>query len=422
MQQPSRDGIRRDLLDIYRHALAAVAGRRRVRDALTRDPVDGPVRLVAIGKAAGSMAEGAQEALGSRIEAALIITKYGHAAGPDDLPATRIESAHPVPDHNSLAAGQALVDFIALSASGTMLLFLISGGTSALAELPKPGIDLARLQRAYRWMLGSGLPIAAVNRLRVRLSRIKGGQLAAGLGGRRARQLLISDVPDDDPATIGSGLLTFARSESGAGDDQGLPGWLQSLLAEAAGASRNARDAAPVDTRIIATSRDACMAAAARAHALGYPARVHGTLLSGDAVGAGRALAAALSGGPPGLSIHGGETVVRLPAHPGRGGRCQSLALAAAIDIAGREDLYLLAAGTDGSDGSGEAAGALIDGGTIARGVCGGLDAARCLRGADAGSFLEIAGDLIYTGPGNTNVMDLVLGLRTAAGPRRDDG
>ncbi len=415
MQQKNRGAFRRDLLDIYRHALAAVSGQRRVRDSLIQDPVKGPVRLVAIGKAAGSMAEGALESLGSEIDAALIITKYGHACGPDALPAVRIESAHPVPDHNSLAAGQTLLDFIERTPSAATLLFLVSGGASALVEIPRPGIDLGGLQRAYHWLVGSGLPIAVINRVRTRLSRIKGGQLAGYLRGRRALQLLISDVPGDDPATIGSGLLSVASDESMPVPDQELPGWLQAMLAVMAG-SPAGRDAPSIDTRIIATSRDACRAAAARARALGYPARLHESPLSGDAAGAGQAIAAALADGPPGMWIQGGETVVRLPDTPGRGGRCQSLALAAAIDIAGHEDLYLLAAGTDGGDGPGLAAGALVDGGTVTRGERAGLDARRCLLQADAGSFLDLASDLIYTGPGSTNVMDLVLGLKAVAG------
>lgn len=364
------------------------------------------------------MADGALDSLGTEIDAALIITKYGHARGSGALPALRIESAHPVPDDNSLAAGQALLDFIDRTPSGTTLLFLISGGSSALVELARPGIDLVDLQRAYQWLLGAGLPIAAINRIRMRLSRIKGGQLAGYLRGSRVRQLLISDVPGDDPATIGSGLLAVGHDEPMPVPIPELPGWLQAMLAVAAG-SPAGREPPSIDTRIIATSRDACRAAAARAHALGYPVYLQESLLGGDAVDAGHAIAAALSRGPHGVWIQGGETVVRLPDSPGRGGRCQSLALAAAMDIAGHEDLVLLAAGTDGGDGPGQAAGGLVDGGTIARGARAGLDAGRCLLRADAGSFLDLANDLIYTGPGSTNVMDLVLGLKADAGPER---
>jgi glycerate 2-kinase len=409
--------LRHDLLDIYRHALAAVEGRSCVRKALIDAAGTAPVRLVALGKAAGAMAQGAFDALGTRIDAALIVTGYGHPRGPEDLPAIRIEAAHPVPDRNSLAAGQALLDLIGQTPPGTRLLFLISGGTSSLVEVPRDGIDLEDLQRAYRWLLGSGLPIAAVNRIRTRLSCIKGGRLAASLHGRRARQLLISDVPGDDPATIGSGLLSAAAKADSPPAFEALPDWLQAMLALPHDEVPAAR--APVETQLVATIRDACVAAEARARSLGYRACFDEALLAGDAIVSGQILGDALRSSRPGLTIRGGETVVRLPESPGRGGRCQSLALAAALVIAGREDLFLLAAGSDGLDGTGGAAGALVDGGTIARGSRDGLDATRCLQQADAGRFLDLAGDLIYTGPGNTNVMDLVLALSHPAGQGR---
>ncbi len=417
--EPTRDARRRDLLDIYRHALAAVSGRSRVRLALAGEAFECPVRLVAIGKAAGAMAQGAFDALGDRIAAALIVTRQGHDTGPADLPALRIEAAHPVPDTSSLAAGEALIDFVDATPPATPLLFLISGGTSALVEVPRAGIQLETLQGAYRWLLGSGLPIGAVNRVRARLSRIKGGRLAGRLRGQRVLQLLISDVPGDDPATIGSGLLVPARDEALSPDiERYLPGWLRELIANV---DAPVTTGAAVETRIVATVRDACAAAAARGLALGYRTVIARTLLEGDAAETGHAIAAAVAAAAPGLQVHGGETVVSLPEVPGRGGRCQSLALAAAIDIAGRDDLYLLAAGTDGSDGAGGAAGALVDGGTVARGIGARLDPGDCLRRADAGAFLDLAGDLIYTGPGNTNVMDLVLGLRVATTPETAD-
>ncbi len=410
---PDRGACRRDLLNIYRHALAAVSGAARVRAALAGAVLDAPVRVVALGKAAGAMTRGAFETLGAGIESALIVTGRGHDPGPAGLSARIIEAAHPVPDRQSLAAGEALIEFVETTPPAATLLFLVSGGTSAMVEAPRSGIELAELRRAYQWLLGSGLPIGIVNRIRARLSRIKGGRLAACLRGQRTLQLLISDVPGDDPAVIGSGLLTAAVDEAlPAGIESRLPDWLRDRLS---GASAPPRAGAPVETQVIVTVRDACIAAAARGRALGYRVSLAPGLLEGEAIEAGHALAARLSVAAPGLQIQGGETVVSLPESPGRGGRCQSLALAAATAIAGRDDLYLLAAGTDGRDGTGGAAGALIDGGTLARGCRVGLDPEDCLRRADAGAFLDLAGDLIYTGPGNTNVMDLVLGLRAGA-------
>jgi hydroxypyruvate reductase len=168
-----------------------------------------------------------------------------------------------------------------------------------------------------------------------------------------------------------------------------------------------------VRVALVATLDDARRAAADAARHLGLGARVHPELVAGEAVAAGARLAQALRQAAPGeVQIWGGETTVRLPPVPGRGGRCQTLALAAARALAGCDDVWLLAAGTDGSDGPGDDAGALVDGGTTARAALHGIDAAQALAAADAGTLLEASGDLMQTGPTGTNVMDLVLGLR----------
>jgi hydroxypyruvate reductase len=406
---------RADLLHIYQRAVAAVNGRIRVRDHLAARRVDAKVRVIAIGKAAGPMALGACDALGAAVEAALIVTKYGHAVTgfPAALPVTVIEAGHPLPDANSLAAGQHLLAFIAQAPRPATFLFLISGGASALVEAPAGDLPLADLRRAHEWLLGCGRDIAAINRVRTRLSRIKGGRLARWLDGHRALQLLISDVPGDDPAVIGSGLL----SPQSPLTECDLPVWLAELIEHTPApppAAGRCFDA--IETRIIATALDARTAAAAQAQALGYTTRLHQTLVTGEAETAGRHLAGTLSGGGRLLHIWSGETVVTLPADPGQGGRCQTLALAAAQDLASRESHYLLAAGTDGGDGPGPAAGALIDGATLARGRAAGLDDVECLRRADAGRFLAASGDLIRAGASGTNVMDLMLACKDKDG------
>ncbi|MGE0372091.1 MAG: glycerate kinase [Gammaproteobacteria bacterium] len=401
---------RADLLEIYRHAVAAVNGRVRVRAHLAGREPGAPVRVIAVGKAAGPMALGACDALGAGVESALVITKYGHAAAgfPAGLPLTVIEAGHPLPDANSLRAGRDLLDFIARAPAASAFLFLVSGGASALVEAPAGALQLADLQRAHRWLTGCGRDIAAINRVRTRLSLIKGGRLAMHLGGRRTLQLLISDVAGDDPAVIGSGLLSPA--DTSGPPERGLPAWLAEL---AGGAPAPPAADAPcfrtVETRLIACARDARLAAAGHARELGYAVRLHHGLITGDAAGEGRRLARVLRDDGTVLHIWSGETVVTLPETPGRGGRCQQLALAAAAELAGLPGRVLLAAGTDGGDGPGLAAGALVDGGTVARGQARGLDPLDCLRRADAGAFLEASGDLIHTGASGTNVMDLLL-------------
>ena len=404
------------VLDIFYAALAAVHGAARVERFLAARQPPGEVRAVAVGKAAGTMLEGARRALGERLNSALLITKPGHVPpGMASLAGvTVMEAGHPLPDARSLQAGQALLEFIAGAPGDASLLFLISGGTSSLVEVLPSGVTLDDLRRVNHWLLGSGWDIHRMNVLRKRLSCIKGGRLAEQVQGRRVVQLLISDVPGDSPADIGSGLLV--ADEPASLDEALMPQWLHALLENAPSLPDSKTTAgADIENYIVASLDLALSAAAEAARNMGCSAQVHAERLSGDAATAGRHLARVLVEGAPGVHLWGGETTVELPPVPGRGGRNQHLALAAAAVLANRDNVWLLAAGTDGSDGPGEDAGALVDGGTLARGELDGLNITDCLRRADAGSFLEASGDLVTTGPTGTNVMDLVIGLKLAA-------
>ena len=404
---------RADVLAIFDAALRAVHGATVVTAYLRRKEVRGPLRVIAIGKAACAMWEGAHDVLGDGIESALIVTKRGHVT-PLCARAhgtTVIEAGHPLPDEWSLRAGEALLDFITTAPPATPLLFLISGGASSLVEVLPDGVSLADLRQANEWLLASGWPIDRMNAVRRRISRIKGGRLATHVRGRRVLQLLISDVAGDAVADIGSGLLvstgepTFPTGE--------LPASLRATLAHAPPFLEDSTFAG-IETQIVARLDDALAAAVAAAERLGHRAHLHPERLVGDAEMQGRALAAALLTAPSGVHVWGGETTVCLPEKPGRGGRNQQLALAAAAVLASHDRVCLLAAGSDGSDGPGGDAGALVDGGTLARGALDGLDAVDHLRRADAGRFLEASGDLVQTGPTGTNVTDLVIGHRFA--------
>lgn len=399
---------RRELLTLFRAALARVEGAAAVSGWLEANPLEGADwHVVAIGKAAAAMARGAEQALGERLLGGLLITKQGHAEpGPREPSRWAVRLAeHPVPGPGSLAAGEALLEFIeAVPASGR-LLFLLSGGASSLAEVLPRGFDLEDLRRAGAWLLGSGLDIADVNRVRQRLSLIKGGRLRGYLGRRRACALAISDVAGDDVRAIGSGPL----AEPLPGGLPDLPDW----LAEWVGRAVPPRESAPaVPHHVIADIDDALQAAAEAAAEAGFEVHRQGARLYGDAAETGARLAAQLRGAAPGVWLWGGETTIRLPEHPGRGGRNQHLALAAAVALSGTPGVCLLAAGTDGTDGPTEDAGAIVDGGTLARGQAEGLDAGAALAGADSGRFLEASGDLLSTGPTGTNVTDLVIGLK----------
>jgi len=353
----------------------------------------GDWNVVAIGKAAGAMTQGVRDSLGDRLATAIVVTKPGHCPEPvvRDGRVRLLESAHPVPDERSLAAGRAVADFVSGLPGGAQVLFLISGGASSLVELLAPGVTLEELRDLNSRALGDGVGIGEINARRRALSSLKGGGLAVLAGRRRALALMISDVPRDDPAVIGSGLL------------------------HASGRERS-RDIPVIPYRIVATVRQACRAAAQCAAARGLDVKIARRRFSGDAALVGRRFAGASEHAREGtLLVWGGESTVRLPAHPGVGGRNQHLALASAIAIAGTRDVALLAAGTDGTDGVTRDAGGLVDGATCERGADVGLDARACLARADAGTFLEAAGDLVHTGPTFTNVGDVVFGLRARA-------
>ncbi len=402
---------RAQLLRVYAAALRAVDGAAAVRNRLAHAEVGQAVHLVAIGKAAVAMAHGACDALGDRLTAALVITKHGYGdPGWRDRRVALLEAGHPLPDADSLTAGDRLLRFIEQAPADASFIFLISGGASALVEVLPAGVGMEQLRALNEWLLGCGWDIARINRMRRALSCIKGGRLIPHLGDRPVLNLLLSDVPEDDPAVIGSGLLVPDPLRS-ASLPAGVPEWLRPL---AALTPAPPTDGAGVTTEILLSNRDARIAALAAAIANGWQVHAVPGVLTGDALERGRELAASLLAGPHGLYILGGETTVRLPAMPGRGGRCQTLALAAAQTLAGHAGIYFLAAGTDGSDGPTEDAGALVDGGTIERGALGGLNADDCLAAADAGRFLEASGDLIQTGPTGSNVMDVILALKTA--------
>jgi glycerate 2-kinase len=375
--------------------------------------------VVAIGKAAAAMAQGAVAALGSQIVGGVIVVPVDHVPTGFNPAAHGLRvtcGSHPLPDEASLVAGQDVADFVTALDARAQVLFLVSGGASSLVDWLIPEATLADLQVLNRWALQSGAAIAQVNALRRRVSRLKGGGLARIALGRRTHALMISDVPDDDPRIIGSGLLhAFPDETAGAPGTAALPPELRDFLDRAPSSRRGIADVPEVPVRIVASAGSACRAAAAAARAHGLQVRLVRTRIDGDAARLGVRFAASLARQSEGVvQVRGGESTVSLPAQPGRGGRNQHLALAAALELErrGLHAAYLLAAGTDGIDGSSSDAGALVDVETCQRGRDAGCDPTDSLVRADSGTFLEAAGDLLHTGPTLTNVGDLVLGLR----------
>ncbi|MEL6621059.1 MAG: DUF4147 domain-containing protein [Pseudomonadota bacterium] len=357
-----------DLKALWQRGVDAVRGDAAVTRALEESPLQAPDRIIAVGKAAAAMAR----PVCARWPGVpcLIVTKYGHAA---DAPpqAQVIEAAHPVPDAASLRAGQALINAVTACGPQDHLLMLVSGGASSLAEAPAGDLTLEGLQAQTQEMLGTGADIATMNAHRRSVSRIKGGKLLANFPGARVTTLALSDVKGDALSVIGSGI-------GDAPDGRRFEFAAQIIASNA-------------------IARDAVAAAS--------PVRVNDNAetLYDDVRALAPRIASALCASASGLTILGGEPVVHLPPSPGLGGRNMALALELAREIAGRSDIRILVAGTDGTDGPTDAAGALIDGSTWDSGGQAALD------GADAYPWLKERGALLVTGPTGTNVMDLLI-------------
>lgn len=409
-----------------------------VRDALSRlELPPESVRILAIGKAAIPMASAAIDVLGARGIAprdGMVVSP--HRSGPLHPALVTLAGDHPVPGRRSLDAADQLERFVRAGRADDLVLVLLSGGTSSLIGAPVPPIPPADLATLVDLLLRSGLPIGTVNRIRRRLSRWGAGRLARDLAPARVEVLAISDVPDDDPAAIGSGpcapdpdtAAAVWKLLRGAGIADLIPhriaAYLDGRTTDVAAETPKPGEAcfAAVTTRIVASNRDAMDAAAGAAAARGMAAGIAADRLAGDAAAMGTRIARALRvparSGEPGCLIWGGETTVTLGDGPvGVGGRSHELALAAARELAGGDDHWpaLLAAGTDGQDGSAPSAGAVVDPATWQRMILAGRDPARDLQRHDSHAALAAAGATLETGPTGTNVMDLVIGVRRPA-------
>jgi hydroxypyruvate reductase len=388
----------------------------------------GPVHLVAVGKGAMAMARAAMVSLGASLKTGLVVVPNGVDVGMS--PQVRLVGAgHPLPTAASGRAGRAALTIASCTGADTLLLVLVSGGASSLLTVPARGITLADKQRVTRRLLAAGADVAALNAVRKHCSQLKGGGLLrAGGRARAVWTLVLSDVLGDDLSTIGSGptaadpttfrdalavLERFGLRERGSAAivrhlETGARGEIVETLKPG--------DPLVARTRHVVVGNNATAVEAARraAEALGYAAAVLPPF-TGDAAEAGRALAARVRALPPTRAtalLAGGEPTVRVRAG-GRGGRAQHLALAAALALDG-VPAVVLAVGTDGVDGPTDAAGALVDGGLVARARARNIDLATALDATDSHPVLERLGVLVRTGPTGTNVTDLVVALRAA--------
>lgn len=437
--RPLDSKLRAQLLEIGRAGIAAVDPAAAVTAIVRADaealhvgdaalPWDGIDRVVILGagKASARMAAALEAQLGDRISGGLVIVKDGHGAPTATVEIA--EASHPYPDERGERAARRLLGLAREAGPRDVLLCCISGGGSCLTPAVAPGVSLEALQELTDQLLRSGATINAINAVRKHLSVIHGGRLAAAAHPARVVALILSDVVDNPLDVIASGPTvpdptTYADALR-ALDDHGLRDSAPASIREhlksgAAGAEEESPkpgDARLADVRnvIIADNAQAAEAAVRAARERGFDALHVTSAVEGEA----REFALTLAGtardiarrgrpvGRPGCVVFGGETTVTVRGS-GAGGRNQEMALAAAIALEGTPRAAVMALATDGTDGPTNAAGGLVDGGTVARARAAGIDAARALDDNDSHAFLSAAGDLIATGPTHTNVNDL---------------
>ena len=436
-------GLRRSARRILDAAIAAGDAGHLTRRALQREGPRlrvgdrvfdlGRVRRVVVvgaGKASGTMAEAAEVVLNGVPVEGLVAVKERCDPGPRRVRV--VQSGHPIPDARGEAAGEEMLRLVRDAGPDDLVLCLISGGGSALTPSPVPGVSLAEKQAVTRLLLECGATINELNAVRKHLSRLKGGQLARAAYPAPVVALLLSDVIGDpldviasgptapDPTTFDDALAILDRF----GLRARLPPTVRAHLE--AGARGEAEDTpkpgdpalAGVTNVVIGNSGLVVEAAAEAARRLGLAPCLLTRRLQGEAREVAHVFAAVLdeiarSGSPvgrPACLIAGGETTVTIRGH-GTGGRCQEFALALVPELAAMRDVVILAAGTDGSDGPTDAAGAVVDPTTLERARGKGLDVRHALAENDSHPFFAALGDLVVTGPTGSNLMDVYLGL-----------
>lgn len=435
--------LRGEAEQIMRYAIGRVLPDEAVVRALSACELSGRIYLAAVGKAAWQMAHAAVQYLKTPVENGVVVTKYGHVRG--DIPGVRcFEGGHPIPDENSLAGTQAILDMTAALTQRDQVLFLVSGGGSALFE--KPLVPLPLLRDLNRQLLAVGASIAEINTLRKRLSAVKGGRFARWCEPARMEAIILSDVLGDPLDLIASGPAALDRSTS----EEALSiveKYHLDVTDEVLSCLREEtpRELRPVNSHVIGSVGQLCLAAAEKCRELGYETIVLTDRLCCEAREAGRFLAAiAASGlnagggvpvsgdpaagggvpvsgdpaaeesgpisGPGCISgkracIVGGECVVRLRGS-GLGGRNQELALAAAEGLAGIPGAAVFSVGSDGTDGPTDAAGGYVDGESLDALKAKGIRLQDALARNDSYHALDAIGGLLKTGPTGTNVND----------------
>jgi len=384
------------------------------------------ILVVGCGKAAAKMAIAIEDLLGDRVSGGIVVVKYGYALSLERIKV--VEAGHPIPDEAGVDGARQIIELVRTAGENDLVLFLISGGGSALLPGPADGLTLAEKQRTTQMLLQSGATIQEVNAVRKHISKLKGGRFAKLVAPANCVSLILSDVIGDSLEAIASGPTVADSTTYGDcleivrryGLTDKTPHAVVNLLRRGA---EGAIDETPkpsdaifhkVQNVIIGSNRAALNGAERQAETFGYQTRVLSSSVEGESLTVAKSHAALVkeiagSGQPlrrPACVISGGETTVTIRGD-GLGGRNQEFALAAAVEIDGLDGVIVLSGGTDGTDGPTDAAGAIVDASTVQRGRARGLDAAAFLARNDSYHFLKATDDLLITGPTFTNVMDL---------------
>ena len=400
-----------EALQITDSAIQAVKPDAAVKRALSETPHSGRIFLVAAGKAAWQMADAAVKTLG-QMEDGVVVTKYGHVKA--EIPGVRCyEAGHPVPDANSFAATEKALELVHGLHPEDTVLFLLSGGGSALFE--KPLISGEELQEITAQLLASGADIVEMNTIRKRLSGVKGGRFASACAPAKVFSIVLSDILGDPLDMIASGPAV--PDTSTCAQALAIAEKYRLKLSEQAQALLKQETPKTLDnvtTRITGSVRELCAAAAAACRERGYEPILLTDRLCCEAREAGSFLGSIVrthaGRGKKLAYIAGGETVVHLTGN-GLGGRNQELALAAAPALAGLEHCCVFSVGSDGTDGPTDAAGGYVDGQTDAALRTAGWDVFAALQNNDAYHALQAIGSLLITGPTGTNVNDVSVAL-----------
>ena len=377
--------------------------------------------VVGFGKAAANMARGVESVLGERIHDGIVVTKYGHGASLDKIKV--LEAGHPVPDSAGVAATSKIMDMVQRAGSDDLVIFLVSGGGSALLVQPREGISLDDKQTITGLLLRKAVPIEQMNVVRKFLSKVKGGQLALLAEPARLVSFIISDVIGDPLDAIASGPTAPAKAtideaigilhKSGVWHE--MPGPLRQWFEESGKKHEaSSNDFSGITNIIIANNHKSLCAIDRYAAAKNHETLVLSGYVQGEAREVARVYGAIAreireNGRPicaPACVIAGGETTVNVVGG-GLGGRNTEMVLAILPDIAGMADVAFLSAGTDGSDGPTDAAGAFAFSDSLERASARGLDAVQYLQQNNSYQFFEKLGDLFRSGPTGTNVMDI---------------